>query len=261
MGLALILAAAVGCSSKSSGSPSTDESDASGDDAATPLDATTDAHTPGEDSSSGAQDAGSGDAHSSTDAGKDAASDAAEGDASHSADAAGDAGATADSSTSADGAGAFTVDAGDSPAGQTGATAAYCSAVCGREATCLDAGPDAGCQCAPGTLVLYRSDYVTALAGCETAATCAQVLGTDGGSSDAGLEGCANAVLAGVTPTPAVTSFCEQAGDSPCSEDSVADCPDTIKVYSDVTVDALISCISDPTCANHMACLTTALTP
>jgi hypothetical protein len=243
IGLALLLAAVAGCSSKSSGSsPNNEESqnEAGGDDGGGPVDATTDARQTVEDSSPGGHDATSGDAAHSG----DAASDAKSSDAS---------GSSADSGAPADG--------GDAPAGQTGATAAYCATICSREATCLDAGADAGCQCETGSLVLYRSDYVDALTACESAAVCSELLQTDGGSQDAGLQGCANAVFAQITPTPAVTSFCAQAGDSICSEDAITDCPDQIKVYSDVTVSALASCVADSNCGDHTACFQTALTP
>lgn len=249
VGLGLLLVAAVACSSKSSGSASDDESqnDAGGDDVAL-----VDAQSAG-DSSLGGHDANGGDAaHPSMDA---TAGDAAA-DASH-ADAGGSSSDAGHSSTDAAG----SVDAGDSPALQTGATATYCAAVCGREAACLDAGPDAGCTCNPGELELYRSDYVVNLAACESSATCDELLVADAGSPDAGLQACANAVLAQVTPTAAVTSFCAQVGDSTCVDDAITDCPDTIKVYSDVTVTALAACISDPTCADHQACVNTALTP
>jgi hypothetical protein len=149
--------------------------------------------------------------------------------------------------------------AGDAPAGQSGANV-YCAAVCDREATCLDAAPDASCRCSAGTLTLYRSDYVTKLAACETAATCEELLATDGGD-DSGLQTCADTALAQITPTAAVSSLCEQLGLSICSGDAVPDCPDTFKVYSDGTVNAVSACIADPTCNNHAACVTTALTP
>jgi hypothetical protein len=227
IGLLLLLAAVAGCSSKSSGTPSSNEGDASGDDAGAPADATTDVAQSAEDSSSGGHEEASSDAaHSSKDANADGAS----------------------------------VDAGDAPAGQTGA-AAYCSAVCSREAFCLDAGPDAGCVCETASIPLYRSDYVANLAACESAVSCTELLDSEGGSADSGVQGCADAVLAQVTPTAAVTAFCAQVGNSTCTEDAITDCPDQIKAYSDVTVAALASCIADPTCDDHKACLTTALTP
>ena len=149
--------------------------------------------------------------------------------------------------------------AGDAPAGQSGANA-YCAAICNREATCLDAAPDASCRCTAGTLTLYRSDYVTKLAACETAASCEELLATDGGA-DSGLETCADTALAQITPTAAVSSLCEQLGLSSCPGDVVPDCPDTFKVYSDGTVKAVSTCIADPNCNDHTGCVTTALTP
>jgi hypothetical protein len=239
IGLVLLLAAVAGCSSKSSGSPSNNEVDASGAEASAPADATADAVQSAEDSSSSDHSSPSGDQ-------EEASSDAAHSSKDATAD-----GATADGAT---------VDAGDAPAGQTGA-AAYCSAICSREAFCIDAGPDAGCQCETGSLSLYRSDYVASLAACESSVSCTELLESDGGSADSGVQGCADAVLAQVTPTAAVTSFCAQVGNSNCTQDAITDCPDQIKVYSNVTVAALASCIADPTCGDHTACLTTALTP
>lgn len=151
--------------------------------------------------------------------------------------------------------------AGDAPAGQSGANA-YCVAVCEREATCLNAPLDAStCHCSPGTLTLYRSDYVTRLAACETAASCAELLDTEAGAADSGLETCADSALAQITPTAAVTSLCTQLGLSSCPEDAVPDCPGTFKVYSDGTVNAVSACIADANCNDHAACVTTALTP
>jgi hypothetical protein len=150
---------------------------------------------------------------------------------------------------------------GDAPAGQSGANA-YCAAVCDREATCLNVAIDAStCHCSAGTLTLYRSDYVTSLAACESAASCQDLLATDGSAADSGLETCADAALAQITPTAAVTSLCEQLGLSSCQEDAVPDCPGTFKVYSDGTVNAVSTCIADPNCNDHAACVTTALTP
>jgi hypothetical protein len=282
-GVAVLLVAVAGCSSKSAGSSSDDESqsenDAGGDDVGS-LDATTDGAQAQGDSSLGGHDANGGDAaHSSTDATAGdaahspaaAAADASHPDASGSADAGVDAAhastdAAVNDAASTDGAVAAgdssvpAVDAGDSPADQTGATAAYCAAVCESEAVCLGDPPDASCTCDPRELDLYRSDLVLGLAACESSATCAE-LESDAGSPDAGLQACANAAQTNITPTAAVTAFCEQVGDSTCDADAITDCPDTIKIYSDVTVAALASCVADPTCGDHTACLTAALTP
>jgi hypothetical protein len=149
---------------------------------------------------------------------------------------------------------------GEAPAGQSGANA-YCAAVCDREATCYNVALDASmCHCDAGTLTLYRSDYVTRLGACESAATCADLL-ADGSVADSGLETCADSALAQITPTAAVTSLCSKLGLSTCPEDVVPDCPGTFKVYSDGTVNAVSACIADPNCNDHAACVTTALTP
>jgi hypothetical protein len=152
-------------------------------------------------------------------------------------------------------------DAGDAPAGQAGANA-YCAAVCDREATCLSVAVDAStCQCTAGTLTFYRSDYVAKLAACESGASCQDLLSADGSAPDSGLETCAEAALAQVTPTAAVTSLCSQIGLSACPGDAVPNCPGTFKVYSDPTVNAVSACIADSNCNDHTACVTTALTP
>jgi hypothetical protein len=152
-------------------------------------------------------------------------------------------------------------DAGDAPAGQAGANV-YCAAICDREAACLNVTPDAStCHCNPGTLTLYRNDYVAKLAACESAASCGDLLSTDGSAADSGLDVCAESALAQITPTGAVTAFCSQLGLSTCPNDSVPDCPDTFKVYSDGSISALATCIADPNCNDHAACVTTALTP
>jgi hypothetical protein len=152
-------------------------------------------------------------------------------------------------------------DGGDAPAGQSGANA-YCAAVCDREATCLNVAIDAStCHCTAGTLTLYRSDYVARLAACESAASCQDLLATDGSAPDSGLDTCADSALAQITPTAAVAALCTQLGLSICAEDAVPDCPGTFKVYSDGTVNAVSACIADPNCNDHAACVTTALTP
>ncbi len=152
--------------------------------------------------------------------------------------------------------------AGDLPAGSAG-VAAYCSSTCGRLAQCLDAGGgDAStCNCTPGSLVLYRSDYVAALGACVTNATCSNLLSADAAAPDAGEAGCTIAALEQITPTAAVTAFCSQVGLSNCADDAISACPDTIKVYSDVTVNQLAACVAAPSCSTHLNCITSALTP
>jgi hypothetical protein len=171
-------------------------------------------------------------------------------------------GSTSDAPGTADAKGTTTsgVDAGDTAAGQAGANV-YCTAVCDREAACLSVAVDASmCHCSAGTLTLYRNDYVTKLAACESAASCEDLLSTDG-SADSGLDMCAESALAQITATATVTAFCSQLGLSTCAGDAVPDCPDTFKVYNDGTVNALSTCIADPHCGDHAACVSTALTP
>jgi hypothetical protein len=83
----------------------------------------------------------------------------------------------------------------------------------------------------------------------------------DAEAPDSGLETCAANALASTTPTSAVESLCAQIGQSTCQADTVQDCPDTFKVYTDSTISAVSSCISNTTCSDHQACVTTALTP
>jgi hypothetical protein len=196
--------------------------------------------------------------------GDDASSDTNPQDGGGSTDDAANAGHTStssDASGDAKGSSSSTVaDGGDLPAGDAGANA-YCTAACDREAMCLDASADAAtCHCSPGTLVFYRSDYVSKLAACESQASCSDLI-TDAEAPDSGLETCAANALASTTPTAAVESLCAQIGDSTCQTDYVQDCPDTFKAYSDSTVSAVSTCISDPNCSDHQACVTTALTP
>jgi hypothetical protein len=272
------LAFVAACSSGSSGSPNQGTSgspEGGGEDDATTQ---TDASAAGQDASvsdahsdapheSGEGGSDGGDAgHASHDGGGSdgaaTASDASSDGETSSFDATvSDAGGAAEASVNeASAESGATGDGGDAPAGQAGVNA-YCSAVCGREATCLSAAPDASCTCNTGSLSLYRSDYVAELAACESTATCQEILQPDAGPADAGIEACAEGVLATLTPTAAVSTFCADVGNSTCSQDIISDCPDNIKVYSDVTVNALITCISDPTCTDHTDCYTTALTP
>ena len=155
-------------------------------------------------------------------------------------------------------------DAGGGAAGDAGVVT-FCTQACNRAAACAamvdggsvnsatcmsncttmnEAGPPNG-----GDVVLYRSDYVTDLTACVVAVDCADTL------SDKAADDCQTTLAASFSPSAAVVTLCQRLEASTCSQDVTPDC------LSDATVEAITTCIADPTCTNHDACVAQALTP
>jgi hypothetical protein len=188
----------------------------------------------------------------------------------------GPAGATdAVSETAAgDGAGAT---AGAAPAGKAGADA-FCTQICNHEQHCaaaLDAAPAglngcvANCQSvneaptASPLTELLRADYVTALGSCIAGSSCTDALQTsEANCGESIVLGNADAGIHALAPTQAVAIFCHDLETSPCAaaDSGTQDCVSTFMFYSDVTLNAAISCFSDATCSAVATCYTAAFT-
>jgi hypothetical protein len=173
--------------------------------------------------------------------------------------------------TSGDGATSVGTDAGGGiAAGDTG-VAQFCTQACNRAQTCAamvdggsvnvttcmtnctttnDEGPPNG-----GDVVLYRSDYVVALTACVAAADCADTLG------DKAADNCQTSLASSFAPSAAVVTLCQHLEASTCMQDMTPECLTAFLPYSDATIQAITTCIADPTCTNHDACVAQALTP
>jgi len=169
------------------------------------------------------------------------------------------------------------VPAGDAPAGKAGADA-FCAQICNHEQHCaalLDVAPAglSGCSTSCQTAneassasppsELLRSDYLDALGSCIASSSCNDALATSEatcgedivlGNSDAGIRA--------LTPTPAVAALCHDVQTSQCfaSDSGTQACESAFLFYSDVTLNAAISCFSDATCSAVVACYTAAFT-
>jgi hypothetical protein len=161
------------------------------------------------------------------------------------------------------------------PAGNAGVDA-FCVRICNHEQTCataLDASPSALSGCAsscqtdneaaganPPTTLL-RADYIAALGACITTSSCDVALAT--------IEAdCAKSVATGIgdagpiTPTQAVSTLCHDIETSQCTagDSGTQDCANTFVFYSDVTLNAAISCFSSTSCSSVVPCYSAAFT-
>jgi hypothetical protein len=162
-------------------------------------------------------------------------------------------------------------DAGGGVAAGDAGVSQFCTQACNRAKTCaamVDGGSVNVATCmtncttnneAPppngGDVVLYRSDYVTDLTSCVASADCADTLG------DKAADNCQTALASSFAPSAGVVALCQKLEASACAQDATPDCLTTFLPYSDVTIQAITTCIEDPTCTNHDACVAQALTP
>src|SRR5580704_9667104 len=191
-----------------------------------------------------------------------------------------DGAATSDAPKGATDGGAQPVSAdGGSPAADAGGGAAagdagvnqFCTQACNRAQTCaamVDGGSVNVATCmtncttnneAPppngGDVVLYRSDYVADLTSCVASADRTDTLG------DKAADNCQTALASSFAPSAGVVALCQKLEASACAQDVTPDCLTTFLPYSDVTIQAITTCIEDPTCTDHDACVAQALTP
>jgi hypothetical protein len=168
------------------------------------------------------------------------------------------------------GAGAGSDAGGGAAAGASGVVT-FCTQACTRATTCAamvdggsvnmatcvsncttmnEAGPPNG-----GDVVLYRADYVVDLTSCIASVDCADTL------NDKAADDCQTSLASSFSPSAAVVTLCQKLEASTCSQDVTPDCLASFLPYSDATVQAITTCIEDPTCTNHDACVAQALTP
>jgi hypothetical protein len=227
--------------------------------------------SPGGKNEAGATGEGQGDDGSATGVGEDGAvSGSSPSDGSSTGNA---------SNGSADGAQPKSGDGGTSVSGDAGGGIAagdagvvrFCTQACNRAESCAamvdggsvevttcmtdctsmnEAGPPKG-----GDIVLYRSDYVVDLTSCIATADCTDTLG------DKAANGCQTSLASSFAPSAAVVTLCQKLEASPCAQDVTPDCLTSFLPYSDATIQAITTCVEDPTCTNHDACVLKALTP
>jgi hypothetical protein len=167
--------------------------------------------------------------------------------------------------------------AGDVPAGKAGADA-FCQQLCAHEQQCAtaeDAAPAgltdcaANCQTAneaattnPPTELL-RADYIDALGSCIARSSCDDPLQTSEASCAEAIElGDADAGVMALAPTQAAATFCHDLDTSSCflADSGAPDCLSSFAFFSDVTLNAAISCFTDATCSAIVTCNTAAFT-
>jgi hypothetical protein len=159
----------------------------------------------------------------------------------------------------------------EGPAGRSGADA-FCAKVCAHQQHCgaADAsGCDASCQMVnessttnPPTELL-RADYVDALASCIAASSCdVDQMTSEESCAESIVLGNADAGIKALAPTQAVTAFCHDLDTSPCFEadSGTPNCTSSFAFFSDVTLNAAISCFTDATCSAVVACNSAAFT-
>lgn len=168
------------------------------------------------------------------------------------------------------GAGAGSDAGGGAAAGDPGVVT-FCTQACSRATACatmVDGGSVSMATCVSncttmneagppngGDVVLYRADYVANLTSCIVAVDCADTL------NDKAADDCQTSLASSFSPSAAVVTLCQKLEASTCSQDVTPDCLASFLPYSDATVQAITTCIEDPTCANHDACVAQALTP
>jgi hypothetical protein len=159
---------------------------------------------------------------------------------------------------------------GTGPAGQAGVNA-YCDTTCGRAMTCAEMAsppPDLS-NCAidckttlqGDQLHLLRADTLDAVSQCAAMIDCSGLRSMD--DWNAALTKCRTDAFAATAPTGAAQSLCDKiaATTGICVQNVMGPgCIDTVKVYSDVTLNTLSACL-DQTCDDQQACWTRALTP
>ena len=157
------------------------------------------------------------------------------------------------------------------PAGKSGADA-FCTKLCAHEQHCAAADAsacDASCQMVnessttnPPTELL-RADYVDALASCIAGSSCdVDLMTSEASCAESIVLGNADAGIKALAPTPAVTTFCHDLDTSTCFEadSGTPNCTSSFAFFSDVTLNAAISCFTDATCSAVVACSSAAFT-
>ncbi len=169
------------------------------------------------------------------------------------------------------------IPAGDVPAGKAGADA-FCTQLCSHEQACAvgeDAAPagltdcDANCRMAnessttnPPTELL-RKDYLEALGSCIAGASCSEALQTSEANCAQNIAlGRSDAGVPPLAATPAAMTFCNALRTSSCFEhdSGTPDCLSSFAFFSDVTLNAAVSCFTDATCSAVVTCDTAAFT-
>ena len=167
--------------------------------------------------------------------------------------------------------------AGDVPAGKAGADA-FCAQLCGHEQRCAageDAAPPGLSDCASNCQTaneapttnppteLLRADYLGALGSCIGSSSCAEALQTsEANCAERIALGDADAGVHALTPTQAAETFCHDLATSRCfqADSGAPDCLSAFAFFSDVTLNAAISCFTDATCSAVVTCNSAAFT-